>query len=62
MMAYQDSNGATVQACRLDAPILVNTVLGEACGSPGEWLVVIPDSKPILMTDEAFNASFTPLE
>lgn len=59
MTSYRDVDGALVEAIKLDAPMLLNTLTGEACGEPGQWLVYLPSSLPVFMSDEAFSSSFT---
>ncbi len=59
MNLYQDTNGIQVDVFQLVGPSIINTINGEKVGEDGQYLIFLPNSKPEILTQEVFNASFT---
>jgi len=59
MSVYKDSEGVEAQAFELAAPTVLNTIRGEEVGEAGQFVVILPDSKPALLDAADFNAAFT---
>lgn len=59
MMRAIDSNNVEVDAEILEGPCVVNTPDGEFCASPGHVLVRYDGQKPMVLTQELFDAQFT---
>lgn len=63
MNTYVDAEGVTFQAIQVTDPTLLNTTQGEMCAEAGQWIMyVTPDSKPTVIDNATFAASFTRIE
>lgn len=61
MNAVSIQSGQAVEYEVLTDPCMLNTHdAGEFCAEAGHYVVTFPGNKPVVLTEELFNAQFTP--
>lgn len=59
MQTYIDADGIEVKAQLSDGNVIFRLPDGDFAPPIGQWIVMLPDNRLVLFTDEAFQGSFT---